>query len=195
MKKILLFAFLLIGTASFGQSKDALKNIKEVTFYGVDYSHVGIIGADESSYKFIETFTKINELMQREYSKYVKPLAKKTKVDILGVDLAPVNAANNKITTQTLNRSSNVAAIEEPAIKEILNKLDFQRNEGYGVILIAEELNKSHNKGIYELVFFDVATKDIVTHAKISGKSRGFGLRNFWANSIHKAISKIKLSK
>ena len=80
MKKILLFAFLLIGTASFGQSKDALKNIKEVTFYGVDYSHVGIIGADESSYKFIETFTKINELMQREYSKYVKPLAKKTKV-------------------------------------------------------------------------------------------------------------------
>lgn len=195
MKKIVLFSLLLVSTLSFAQSKNALKDVSEVVFYGVDFSIVGIVGAEEEGYKFIESFGKINELMQREYSKYVKPLGKKTNVNIISVDLEPVAEKNAAMTNKSLNRASEVAPVEEPAIKKVLDGLNIKRTEGYGVILIAEELNKPQNRGIYELVFFNIANKEIITHAKISGKAKGFGLRNFWANSIYNSINKIKLSK
>ena len=195
MKKILLSAFLFVSSMVFGQSKEALKDVKEATFYGVDYSHVGIVGAAESSSKFIFTFDEINSLIQREYSKYIKKLAKKTKVDIVSVDLGPVNQLNSGITTESLDRPSIVTPFEETELQDIINSIDFKKDEGYGVILIAEELNKPRNRGIYELVFFDLANKQIITHAKISGKSRGFGLRNFWANSIHSTFKDISLRR
>lgn len=195
MKKIVLFSLLLVSTLSFAQSKDALKDVNDVVFYGIDFSIVGIVGADEDSYKFIESFSKINDLMQREYSKYIKPLDKKTKVNIVSVDLEAVSEKNAKITSESLNRAGDIAPIEEPAINDVLSGLNIKRTEGYGAILIAEELNKSKNRAIYELVFFDIASKKIITHAKISGQAKGFGLRNFWANSVGNSIRNIKLVK
>lgn len=195
MRKLLTLSFLLLSIVSFGQSKEALKSIPEVTFLGIDFSHVGIIGADESSDQFIGVFDDINNLMQKEYGKYVSTFAKKTKVKVLGVDLRAVNKVNRDLNREDIQREGTVPPIEGSDINKALSALDLTGLDGYAAILIAEEFNKSTNRGIFELVFFNVDTKEVITHEKLSGKAGGFGLRNYWAKTVYNAIRKIKLSK
>ena len=56
--------------------------------------------------------------------------------------------------------------------------------------MIAKTHDKSEGRGIYELVVFDIATRDIITQKLVVGKARGFGLRNYWAHTIFNIIYK-----
>ena len=59
-------------------------------------------------------------------------------------------------------------------------------------MLIAESLNKIMAEAWYHFVAIDMATGKVILHERLRGQPQGFGLRNYWANSIHTVIRDIR---
>ena len=164
MKQLMVLMFLFLASFVNAQDKANLKDIEELTFFGVDFSMAKVYGADETTGQFKDAFYGINTLFQREPKKYDLDKAFDAKVTL---DLT---------TAQDL--------IEQ------IQKADFvAQNAGY------ELTNEEKGQATYNVVVFDIVTKDIVFNKQFTEKARGFGLRNFWAYSVYKTLNKIKKIK
>ena len=168
MKKLILFLFLSTSLFCFGQVKSALKDIQSIKFYGVDYSQAKVFGADESPIQFKDAFRRINE-----------------------ISLDAVNQVNENINLAELMTTKREYSLSKEQIKAAIEALPIQKTPGVGMVFIAQFLDKSNNRGTYEVVFFNTETKEIIEEWITDGKARGFGLRNYWAGSIYSALKKL----
>lgn len=191
MKKLVLVIALLVSVCSFAQNKEILKDINSVQFYGVDFSHVKVYEAKESSEQFKIAFQDINNLFISESKKY--NVAKALNREVAGIHVDNAKDRAYKINTKDLFTTNADYRLDENTIKEIVKSLDISEKEGTGVIIIAEILNKLQNRGYYRVVFFDIKTRNIIDSWNADGKARGFGLRNFWAYSVYNVLKDMNL--
>lgn len=115
-------------------------------------------------------------------------VSKKLKVRVNEISLDAVNQVNEAIDPQELMTTNASYMLSEDQIKQIVNALPIQKKPGIGLVIIAKLLNKAEAYGSYQVVFFNTETKEIIQDWATGGKARGFGLRNYWAGSIHKVI-------
>ena len=170
MKQLLVLLFLVSSMACFGQNKDALKDISSVTFYGIDFTRAKVYGAKEGPMQFKYTFDDINKLFITEPKKY--DIGKRLGVNVEVTSLEAVN--------------------DEKQIEEVIKTLPIlSQEEKTGLIMIAMLLNKADARATYQIVFFNTKTREILYSAPTNGKARGFGLRNYWAGSVHSAMKKL----
>lgn len=189
MKKILFFLFLASSMFAFGQNSTALNEINTIRFYGVDYSLARVYGAAESPTQFRNVFAEINELFITQPKKF--DVSKFTGKQVEAVSLVAVNQVNNKINLHDLETTNSAYTLDATQITQAIQKLPVAKEPGTGVVLVAKLLSKADNNGSYQLVYFNIATKEIIDSFPINGKAAGFGLRNFWAGSVYKALKKI----
>lgn len=194
MKTAILFLFVFVlGSLSAIAQKDILE-VQEVNYYGIDFSKVKIFRARETPEQFQDAFKAINELTRFEDKKYNFGKFFKKTTEWKSFD--PVDQRNNQHAPEMLPRkmsSKELKAIHlSPAeVKEVIGSYGNEDN-GIGVVIIAVLLNKDEPEGIYEVVFFDVKSKDILFQKEVTGKAGGAGLRNFWANSVYDAVKGFK---
>ena len=82
--------------------------------------------------------------------------------------------------------------LDEKQIEEVIKTLPIlSQEEKTGLIMIAMLLNKADARATYQIVFFNTKTREILYSAPTNGKARGFGLRNYWAGSVHSAMKKL----
>ena len=172
MKKLILFLFLSTSLFCFGQGKSALKDIQSIKFYGVDYSQAKVFGADESPAQFKDAFRRI-------------------KKEVTEISLDAVNQVNENINVAELMTTKREYSLSKEQIKAAIEALPIQKTPGVGMVFIAQFLDKSNNRGTYEVVFFNTETKEIIEEWITDGKARGFGLRNYWAGSVYSALKKL----
>lgn len=189
MKKMMLFMFLLLTGLVQASDKAGLKDIDELTFFGVDYSMVKVYGADESAEQFKTAFTGINNLFLSEPKKYDTAKAFKTKVI---TNITTSVELIRKIESSSLFAESDNYSLSEDAIAGHIKWFDTGDAKGYGALLIAEFLNKGKHEGTYQVVIFDIETKKILESKQFTGDAKGFGLRNYWAGSVYKVLGQIK---
>ncbi|HJD75795.1 MAG TPA: hypothetical protein K8W04_07040 [Bacteroides reticulotermitis] len=189
MKKLILFLFLSTSLFCFGQGKSSLKDIQSIKFYGVDYSQAKVFGASESSIQFKDAFRRINELFITEAKKY--NVGKQLKKEVTEISLDAVNQVNDNINLNELMTPKKEYTLSKEEIKAAIERLPIQKTPGVGMVFIAQFLDKSNNRGTYEVVFFNTETKEIIETWITEGKAGGFGLRNYWAGSVYKALKKI----
>ena len=186
MKKLILFLFLSTSLFCFGQGKSALKDVQSIKFYGVDYSQVKVFGADESPLQFKDAFRRINELFITEAKKY--NVGKQLRKEVTEISL---DAVNHNINESELMTTKTEYSLDKEQIKTAIEALPIQKTPGVGMVFVAQFLDKSKNRGTYEVVFFNTETKEIIEEWITEGKAGGFGLRNYWAGSIHSALKKL----
>lgn len=189
MKKLFILLFLTTSMICFGQSKDFLKDASGINFYGVDYSAAKVFGAAEMPQEFKVAFAKINQLFITQAKKY--DVSKKLKVKVNQISLNAVDKVNEEIDPNQLVTTDTGYTLSEQDIKRVLEALPIQKEPGIGLVIIAKLLNKAEAYGTYQVVFFNTETKEIVEDWATGGKARGFGLRNYWAGSIHKVINNL----
>lgn len=185
-KTILLLSLALISILSFGQSKEAQKNIDKVVFYGVDYSKAKLIRVPESPGELKSAFLRINDLFYSEpkkfdIEKHLKKIAKRTTVEAVKERIEDMDEEEMKTSDLSY-------ALDSTTIKEMIKTLPTKETEGVGLIMICEKINKDQNRGYYHIAYFDIATREIIDTWRASGKAAGFGVRNFWATSVIKAM-------
>lgn len=156
---------------------------EKVYVYGVDFSQVKVYGADEPTEQFVEAFKGINILLITEPQKYdfTKMLDTRLGVDVEMMinKLSDCNYSNMRVFGPVYEDINCVSVVKE---------YNLQQPEGIGIVLIAKFLNKIAAEATYDLVMFDVNTREIMFQKEVVGGARGFGLRNFWAGSIYSIL-------
>ncbi len=193
LRKItLLIVCLCYITAQAADSRIVLPaEVDDITFYGVDFSLVNIIGDDATDQQYLQAFRRINELFVTEPEKY--NIAKCIKSNISEYDFEVVNALNGAIDmAQARPLHSNMLSDEELAAHIAQIPVD---GDAVGLIIVADNLNKTQEKGYFHFIFFDQATRTIVAKAFLKGKARGFGLRNHWARAILNSMKSLRVTR
>lgn len=196
VSSIIMAANLMAQSAS-----DALL-ARELTWYGIDYSHVKLIGefnqfgdagAKSESEIRDKYFPAWNELVLKEASKYnIKSAFRKDEVIY---DLDIVNLRNSKVNPANLISlsESNQNHLSSVDIQDIVSEYPVS-GKGYGLVFVAESLNKIREMGSYYVVLFDEATKKVLLCKRLAGRAAGFGIRNYWARSYYEVLEQSKSS-
>ena len=180
MKKLLSIALCLIAVGGFAQKG---KTKMAADFYGVDYSCVSVIGANEQPAEFIKAFEAINRLFLSEPKKY--DVAGFTGIDILSTSVEQANEALGGLAAEQFMPRSTKADIAAQLLARYNNG-----SGNKGLVLIATTLDKGNGIGYYTAVLFDPATQEVLLQMDMAGKPGGFGLRNYWAGSVYNALKK-----
>ena len=103
---------------------------------------------------------------------------------------------------QTLNRDpktletyNETERLSVDTIKNVIKGLELKENKGYGLMIFADFLNKKKQVGIYQYVFFDIASREIVETWEATGEAGGFGFRNYWAKSVYNTLKTNRFKK
>ncbi len=182
------------------QSANEALLAREITWYGIDYSRVKLIGefsqfgdAGVKSESEIRDkyFPAWNELVLKEANKYdIKSAFRKNHVIY---DLDAVNLRNSRVNPGHLislsdNDQNN---LDEDAIQAIVSEYPAS-GKGYGLVFIAKSLDKRREMGSYHVVLFDKESRKVVFNKILTGKAAGFGIRNYWARSYYEVLEQSK---
>lgn len=186
MKRLLLLLLCVVCAMVNANAQDVQSNDTTYYAYGVDFSHVETYAAAESEDSFIKAFEGINMLFISEPDKY----------DFSG--LSTYNAVMMNVEPMIVkNSNADYSGMKQLRFRDnvldcssIVKEYELQESDGRGIIFIAKTLDKAEGRGIYQLVVFDIATREIIMQKTVAGKASGFGLRNYWANTIYDIIKK-----
>lgn len=204
MKAILLSV--AIAFASFATNAQTMKELvngseHKVTWLGIDYSHVKLIGdfnqfaeAGASGPQLVKDkyFSGWNELIIKEYKKY--DLQGALRKDTVYFKIGAINKINAATPIE------NMEADEEPNyttedVKSFVKNYNFNVTEGFGVLLVCEYMNKLTQKAKYHLLIYNMSTKEIIHTEEFTGVAGGFGLRSYWAKPYFEVIDQIKAKR
>lgn len=200
MKKIIFLAVLLIAcyfNNLLAQDVSSVFSSKEMVWYGVDFSNVKLVG-DAVGFANLNDirdrqFKAINDLFISEPDKYnPKKAFKKDKVtnDLSIVENRNLTPDINTLLVQnenTLSKETIDAMIKEYPINDGIT--------GIGACLIMENLVKTEKNphATLYVVFFDIATKNVLILEKVTSKAGGFGFRNFWAKTVFETLNNFSM--
>jgi len=200
MKKLLLSVLMIACVAmsanaqKTAKKKSPIANIESFSFYGVDYSQSRVYSAEEEPEKMKKAFSDINLLFVSEADKY--NLATYTGKKVNKVDVQAVSASNQNIPSGNVKTTDANYSINDANITTVLKNLKISDSDsGTGFVVVAQLLNKATAIASYQMVFFDIKTRNVVTKFKLTGEAGGFGLRNYWAGSVDNALKKVKKYK
>ena len=203
MKKLILFSLLVIASTSiFAQDvKSLFDRDTEITWLGVDYSHVKIIG--EFAHYFIADskdaveirdlfFPAWNYLIQGERNKYdFRPMLRKREVFY---DIGMIMDVNEATNVDSLKAHSS-PRYSTKEIEGFVAEYDFssiRNKDGIGILFIAESLDKYSVEAYYHFVAVNMVTGEILLQDRLRGEPHGFGIRNYWAGSFYDVMRQIE---
>lgn len=188
---ILITAFVSLG---YLKAQSIAEMPRPFHVYGIDYSIAKIYGEKlRPSDEFSEAFQNINLLLLSEPNKY--DFSRILNTSNYKVDIRPAinNIAAGEYSLEL--KTDKEITISQTDIQNIVNGYQIKDTLGTGVVFVALKLDKSAGRAYYDIVFFDLTTRRIFSTYRRYGYCQGFGLRNFWANTVYEClISPLELS-
>ncbi len=162
--------------------------VEEITWYGLDFSSVRLIGAigfkDKEKIKDYY-FDAWNSLIIDESKKYrLDKFFRKESVEYY-LDIATERNELPNINDLVIEDEY---SFDDEKVMQIISEYDTKDNEGIGLVFIIESLDKYKEKAFIWVTFFDNKTKQVITTEKFDGKAGGYGFRNYWAGAYHNVM-------
>lgn len=194
MKRLLLFATVVlcfgVSQNTQAQSKRDLRDIESISFYGVDFSLAKIYGSEDTLDKLLDAFARINDLFESEPHKYDIPRTFGVESSTLYNYQAKKNV--NKISSKNLFTDKNQYQITDAQIDKLVGKIKKEGDSEYGAVIVTGLLNKIANQGTFTYVVFEQDTNRVIFQQELTGKAKGFGLRNFWAGALYATMKRLR---
>lgn len=185
-----ILAACLTLSANAAKKVSPIAKLNNITFYGVDFSQGKIFGSTDTPDKLRKAYADINMLFITEPNKY--DIAKLLGKDVKDVRIEAVSESNEDIDDDYLKTFSSSFTINDENLVNSLKNLEIENGSGVGFVMVMQQLNKPAEEGTYQLVFFDIDTRNIITRWTMRGKAGGIGLRNFWAKSVLEVLKQVK---
>ena len=191
MKKILMLATVymaLIFQINAENNTSEVFKVEEITWYGLDFSSVRLIGAigfkDKEKIKDYY-FDAWNSLIIDEPKKYrLDKFFRKEAVEYY-LDIATERNELPNINDMVIEDEY---SFDDEKVMQIISEYDTKDNEGIGLAFIIESLDKYQEKAFIWVTFFDIKTKQVIRTEKFYGKAGGYGFRNYWAGAYHNVM-------
>lgn len=200
MKTLLriLTVMLFAGSAAAQTSQDLFRSDVQFTWLGIDYSHVKLVGdfaeffeaGEKSTWQIRDIyFPRWNSIIMEEPAKYdIRGMLRKSDI-VYDIDM--ISSLNASTPLEDLE-SDNPVRFSDDDIQFFVQQYNLSGKEGIGIAFIAECLNKNALEAWYHFVAIDMQSHQILFHARLRGEPKGFGLRNYWANSVYRVIRSIR---
>lgn len=179
-------------------AQDLFRSDVPVTWLGIDYSHVTLTGnfaeffeaGSKSTWQIRDLyFPQWNAIIMEEPMKYdIRGMLRKSDIRFDTDMIAALNAQTPLEEMETYNP----ARFAEEDIRTFVRQYDLSGKEGIGIVFIAENLNKNAVEAWYHFVAVDMSTGTVLLQQRLRGEPKGFGFRNYWANSICRVIRSIR---
>lgn len=183
--------FLLIVACIFSISILHAQGDTKYYVYGVDFTHAKVYAAEESVEQFAQAFEGINMLLITEPEKYDFSFMLDSYRTTLSLDpMMKLLSSCDYSDLKTYDRE-----FPEIDCAQCVKSYDLPQTEGMGVVLIAKLLDKPNKLAIYDVVIFDIATRDIVAEEEVVGYAGGFGLKNYWARTVYNILISTRYKK
>lgn len=126
-----------------------------------------------------------NELIYNERYKYdLKEAFYKTEVEY---DFSVVDKRNQLPDPEKMVVSGDYN-ISEETIAKMIAQYDPPQESGVGMVFVMEALDQPKENSRMFVVFFDIATKQVLLAKRMTGQAIGAGVRNYWGRSIYEVV-------
>jgi hypothetical protein len=189
MNRLALTSILLVAIidCSYGQkiytTEQDIYNIKELTFYGYDFSDWRLaeekrVGEDMRMY----ITAWIDMMKERMISEKLSNWYMKAKAT---PNFTPTTELAKKINPENLVVTKK-HYIHTDSVQSFINKYVLTETEGIGLVMIVECFDKNTNRTSGYFTFFDIATKKVLLTEYMDQKEAdGYGVKNFWGISLN----------
>ena len=203
MKRLQKLNWLLALLIICANVKPALAQIpqnEDITWLGMDFSAAKFIGS-ATQFKDAGEITNSdfrdksipawNQLFINEQKKYnVAEAVRRTQVNY-ATDIT--EKANSKINTDFFsNNPSDYGTLTAEKVAGMVKRYDFNGKSGVGLIFFIDGMSKGKDEASAWIAFVDMNSKKVLFSAHETGKSGGFGFRNYWAKSFYNILGKVK---
>lgn len=204
MKQILLTTLLLIGLTVCAADKTKappgpVAAAETIIWAGLDYSMVRMYGT--SDFQSPESIFPamlnnwnglfIQELILHKSERLQKALGKPVKVQTEGITERNQLAKPDQVIRQD-GVYSEETHIKDTDIAAAVKSYKMTATEGVALVFIVDRLVKVEQKGAVYLVFFDVATRQVLLKERVVVKAGGMGFRNYWFRVVKDALPALK---
>lgn len=203
MKKWMLLLPLLVGVCGVqAQTRaDVFDEKNEITWLGLDFTQVKFIGAAAqwgdaggiSNEQLREKyFPSWNQLFIDEPKKFdVAGAVNRKKVQYATDVTAKANNAAKK-TDFFSDNPADYSHLSEERIVALVKKYDFSGKSGIGLLFFVEGMSKAKEEASMWVTFVDMKNKKVLFTVRQTGKSGGFGFRNYWAKPFALVLKDMK---
>lgn len=200
MRKIL-FSFMLtvISISVNGQSTADVFKASEITWFGLDFSHVKVKGPlvnvgpsgfrDEKDLRD-NYFESWNNMVISEPTKY--NFWKAFRVGNVPNDLSVVNKRNSSMNAaDMLSEKGGEGIVDEALVKRTIGEYRIDKKGGIGCVFIMESLDKNSENAAIWVTFFDIGSKKVYFTERLVNRAVGVGLKNHWISPVANTMNQI----
>ncbi len=202
MKKWLLLPLFVSVCCVQAQTKaDVFDEKNEITWLGLDFTQVKFIG---SAAQWGDAGEINNEQLQEKYFPSWNQLFinEPKKFDVAGavnrseVGYAPeiTEKANKAVKGKNFfsENMDDYSLLTEEKIVALVKKYDFSGKSGIGLLFFVEGMSKAKEEASMWVTFVDMKSKKVLYTVRQTGKSGGFGFRNYWAKPFALVLKDMK---
>jgi hypothetical protein len=170
----------------------------KITYLGIDFSKVKLIGSFNQFAEAGSTgplliknkyFDAWNNIVLNESKKY--DVAWIFRKETIKMDIVEMSGINSKTELEAIEAEI-TPKYSVDFIKNHVSNYKFNEKEGFGILFIAESLDKNAQEGIYHFVILNLKNNEIIIHERLIERAGGIGLRNYWARTIFEAILELQ---
>ena len=187
MKKFLMTLSLVLAVG-IAMAQTSMKEVRSVTFYGVDFTKAKVVGAEYRATDMIRAFGNTNQAFMNEPNRF--NVAKALKVAIERMQLTTVRERNLAIPYDALSTVEVAEALSEEQVAEVVAA--YPEGSGYGALILGEEINGATSQVRLRMVVFDRTSREIVYQRVADIEVEGTTPRELWTEGIYIFLKKWK---
>ena len=180
----------------FGETADrSSSSTGEIVWFGLDYTMVKLIGGTDAFSDLNQIqghyFRTWNELILMESKKYDVPGAFGVRSVQYEMEFAISQSEQRDMDGI---RQLDPYSIDEEQVIDLVMQYTDTSDERTGALFIMESLDKLRERSTMWVAVFDISTGEILHLGWYTGKTGGFGFRNYWARSYYNILKSLKVS-
>ena len=191
----IVLSILICAAAHAQDMKDIFDPEAKVTWLGLDFTGVKFIGDRERYGSLSDTRHLIqawNDILIKERDKYNAGRAVDKRRVNEALEVTIEHNANLELLDFFSENAGDYLHLNPDLVKTIVSEYDFKGNQGLGLIFIVESFNKPDQEAAAWITFVDMNSKNVLLTERVYGKPGGAGIRNYWANSVHDMMDKMR---
>ena len=169
----------------------------KMTWLGIDFSEARLYGdaTSENWYMKDRYFPSINDLVLLEPKKY--DVSKAFRKSNVAFELSITRKVNDNLDIDKFktNSSEDLRRLNPEKIDSMIEKYDFGKNSGFGVVFIMEGMDKVSKTASIFVTIVNMDSKKVLLTKRMVAPPRGFGFRNYWAYTVFLVLREIDNSQ
>lgn len=185
-KNILLLAAIVSAIVLQAQDASLVWSSQTMSWFGVDFTKAKVLGLEDSPHKIRDEYFKPWNDVTIDMD-----LTKMFGKNAVYKDPNGITKDNLARETETMNTGKEVDLTDEVIAERVKAMSTGSKKVGLGLVFIAESISKATGNAVFHIVFFDIASRKVVWHKKMTGKASGSNPKTAWGGAVKDVFSQI----